>query len=284
MASGLILVLINRATKLFKEFLNLPKEYLATIRFGVETDTWDLDGTTIRQVEVEEIDINSIKKILDKFMGKIKQVPPMYSAIKYNGKQLYKLARKGINIRRNPRDAEFYKLDLIDLKKDILNIRVVCSSGAYIRSLANDIGKLYGTGAVLVKLVRTRIGDFDLSSSINLKDFLKNVRSFGRIKESSYLLSLEKIFEKNPVVYTKREYDKRIINGSPIELKMIDRSKTSPEYLFNILSGGYQSINKLVLIKNSMEKILAIHELVEEVIQKDIESFDSNFTKSIVIF
>ena len=174
LASGLMLVLVGKYTKLQEKFMKQDKVYLATIKLGIKTDSGDLDGKIISQSDYSHIKKIDIKKALNSFVGKISQIPPMYSALKVNGKKLYELARKGITIERKSREITIYNIDFLDFKKDTFSIRIKCSSGTYIRTLAEDIGKKINTDTVLINLVREEIGNYKLSSAINIDDIKQN--------------------------------------------------------------------------------------------------------------
>ena len=174
LASGLMIVLVGKYTKLQEKFMKQDKVYLATIKLGIRTDSGDLEGKLISQSDYSHIKKIDIKKALNSFIGKISQIPPMYSALKVNGKKLYELARKGITIERKSREITIYNIDFLDFKKDTFSIRIKCSSGTYIRTLAEDIGKKINTDTVLINLVREEIGNYKLSSAINIDDIKQN--------------------------------------------------------------------------------------------------------------
>ena len=177
LASGLMLVLVGKYTKLQEKFMKQDKVYLATIKLGIKTDSGDLEGKIISQSDYSHIKEFDIKKALNSFVGKISQIPPMYSALKVNGKKLYELARKGITIERKSREITIYNIDFLDFKKDTFSIRIKCSSGTYIRTLAEDIGKKINTDTVLINLVREEIGNYKISSAVNIDDIKQNDNS-----------------------------------------------------------------------------------------------------------
>ena len=184
-ATGLLIVAVGReATKKIDEFKNLPKTYIATIKLGFVSDTFDKTGIIsnyqlsisnkfsilqflkkIFKIKSVNPDYLYISKILQKFLGKQKQLPPMFSAKKVNGKKLYELARKGITIKRKKSKIKIYNVKLLEYNYPLLKIEVTCSAGTYIRTLANDIGEKLGIGAYCEELVRTRIGDYNLDNA-----------------------------------------------------------------------------------------------------------------------
>ena len=176
-ATGLLVVCAGRqATKLISRFMDGQKEYLATLRLGVETETQDTEGAVICRRPVGDLSDLEVEECLQRFRGRMMQVPPAYSALKHKGKPLYFYARKGITITKDPREVEITTLERTDECKRLsgdeadLSIRVVCSKGTYIRTLAADIGKSLGCGAHLVQLRRIRSGCFTVNESLNWDD------------------------------------------------------------------------------------------------------------------
>lgn len=175
MATGVLPLCIGRATKVARFLDNVKKEYIAKIRFGVETDSYDATGRVVAERDTGSICEEDIRKTLQLFKGKIKQIPPMFSAVKVNGTPLYKLARRGITIERKPRDIEFYSIDIEEVDLPYLTLKISCSKGTYIRSLSHDIGVKLGCGAHLVALRRIRNGQFTLKDSIGLDQTCNNL-------------------------------------------------------------------------------------------------------------
>ncbi|MDR2425967.1 MAG: tRNA pseudouridine(55) synthase TruB [Endomicrobium sp.] len=186
-ATGLLLILTGKATKLQRKFMKRDKVYLSSFLLGTTTDSGDLDGTIIEQKEVKDINIKEIKNALNVFKGEIEQIPPMYCALKYKGKKLYELARKGIIVERKPRKVTIKDIEVLSFSDNILKVRVSCSSGTYIRSLAEDIGNFLGSGAVVSELRREKIGDFRVEDALKMED-LVNVE-----KIISGLINMEKL-------------------------------------------------------------------------------------------
>jgi len=185
-ASGVLICAIGReATKKISQFAGMDKEYEAEIMLGAETDTYDRGGkVTSESCRTTIVAVDKIKKVINKFIGKQKQLPPMFSAVKVRGKKLYELARQGKTSIRPPTDIEIYDIKLIDYNWPKLKILVKCSSGTYIRSLAQDIGKQLGCGAYLNELKRTAIGKYRIEKAINLEKLDKNnYKDYFIIKE-----------------------------------------------------------------------------------------------------
>ena len=174
-ATGLLIVGVERAaTKKLEEFKNLSKTYQTKIRLGAYSDTQDSTGKiTIHDTHNMIPMIDNVKKVLQTFIGKQKQLPPMYSAKKIKGKKLYKLARQGVEIEREPNEIEIYGIKLLNYEYPQLEIEVNCGAGTYIRALAHDIGKALGTGAYCDELIRTKIGEYNISKALEVKNINK---------------------------------------------------------------------------------------------------------------
>ena len=177
LASGLMIVLVGKYTKIQDKFMKQDKVYYATVKLGLKTDSGNLDGKIISQSDFSHVTKDLIEQTCKSFTGKIEQVPPMYSALKVNGQKLYELARKGITVERKAREITVYNIDLTDYQKDNFSIRVKCSSGTYIRTLAEDIGTKLNTDTVLINLVREEIGEYKLTDAINIDDIKENDNS-----------------------------------------------------------------------------------------------------------
>ncbi|NQT23298.1 MAG: tRNA pseudouridine(55) synthase TruB [Candidatus Omnitrophica bacterium] len=172
LATGLLVILIGNATKKSEHLRGEDKAYTTTVKPGVTTDTGDRYGKVLDE---KDCDINpeKITKVLNRFMGEIEQVPPMFSAKKHKGKRLYEYARKGIEIERKARKVTIKKLELIHFGKSEFSLEIKCSKGTYIRQLACDIGEALGCGAHITGLRRTRSGSFNVDDSIKIDDLNK---------------------------------------------------------------------------------------------------------------
>ncbi len=165
-ATGLLPILIGEATKLTPYLTELPKEYLATVRLGVTTETQDMGGAVLETRAVPDLDAAAIDAVLRRFVGLISQVPPMYSALHRGGRRLYELAREGLTVEREPRPVSVYAITLERVALPELTIRVRCGKGTYIRVLAADIGSALACGGALASLVRTRVGPYTLEDAV----------------------------------------------------------------------------------------------------------------------
>ncbi|MFA5318095.1 MAG: tRNA pseudouridine(55) synthase TruB [Patescibacteria group bacterium] len=176
LASGVLVVGIGReATKKLRYIMEEEKEYIGTVKLGETSETDDEEGIKSK-VESHKVESHKIKKVIEKFQGKIMQVPPVYSAVKVKGKEAYKRARKGENVEMAPREVEIKEIEILEYKWPYLKIKVVCGSGTYIRSLARDIGERLGVGGYLADLERIRVGDFNKKDAVcedGLAEFLE---------------------------------------------------------------------------------------------------------------
>jgi tRNA pseudouridine55 synthase len=170
-ATGVLIVCLNEATKITRFLSVLDKEYIVGLKLGERTDTYDSTGRVVETRDCCSIRENYLYEILKDFVGPLRQSPPMYSAVKMGGRPLYKLARKGIDIERPEREIYIYKIDLISFTHPYIDLKVVCSKGTYIRTLCDDIGKALGAGAHMVSLKRTRVGRFIIEDSESLEEF-----------------------------------------------------------------------------------------------------------------
>lgn len=177
-ASGLMVLCTGKATKQIDMHQAGEKEYLATIKLGATTPSFDLETEEDCQFETSHITEELVKMVLKQFEGDIDQVPPIFSAIKIEGKRAYSHARKGEEVVINPRRVNIREIELLEFSPEKMQVRVVCSKGTYIRSLARDIGQALNSGAYLTALRRTRIGSFRVEEAMSVDFFLKNLQTF----------------------------------------------------------------------------------------------------------
>ena len=190
-ATGVLPVFFGNATKAIGFLQNTDKEYLATLKFGVKTNTKDLTGKILVE-EKTNVKKEELAKILKGFIGEIEQIPPMFSAVKLNGVALYKLARKGETVKRKKRVVKIHSLELVEFneKEQTAKFKVLCSSGTYVRSLIEDVAKKLGTVAVMTSLKRTKLGNFKLKDAYSINDILNNHYNLLSLKD---LLDIETI-------------------------------------------------------------------------------------------
>jgi len=173
LAEGLLLVCTGKATKKINELMTDEKEYVATIELGKTTPSYDLETEYDQVFTTDHIDESLVKNVLKTFIGEQDQVPPVYSAKNINGKRAYEYARKGEEIELKTNKITISEIELLEYKMPLVTIKIVCSKGTYIRSLAYDIGKKLSSGAHLVKLIRTRIGSYKLDSALTIEELEK---------------------------------------------------------------------------------------------------------------
>lgn len=198
-ATGVLPLLIGKGTKLSYYLIEHDKEYNVTLQLGIKTDTADCEGNVIEEKEVEETSFvkENIEKVLTSFLGKQQQIPPMYSAIKVNGKKLYEYARKNEIVELKPRDIEIYEIQLLNILKEKKQIVfcVKCSKGTYIRSLCEDIAKKLNTVGYMKELERTIVGNFHIENSITVEELEQNKDKEEFMQK--HFISIETFFENN---------------------------------------------------------------------------------------
>jgi tRNA pseudouridine55 synthase len=244
-ARGILVLCLNRATRLAPYFSGLDKRYIAVMKIGETTDTQDAEGRIIRKKNNINIDESLIKKILKEFEGNVMQTPPVFSAIKYRGKSLYKYARKGIEVPVKARRIHISSIELIAAEIPFITINVTCSKGTYIRTLCNDIGDRLGTGAHLYKLERIQIGPFSINDSIRLEE----------ITDVKDKMPDRGIYTMDQALSWMPEYSVsgldvgRVKNGAPIRLKknhQINTLKTTKDVKVKSQQGELLAIGKYV--------------------------------------
>jgi len=171
LATGLLIVCTGKFTKKINEFMAQEKEYTGTITLGAVTPTYDLESAPVNFKSLDNISEELIQKTTKKFIGEILQTPPIHSAIKQKGKPVYLLARKGVDVILEPRKITIHEFSIPIIEMPVVSFEVVCTTGTYIRSLANDFGEALGCGGYLSKLRRTRIGDFKVKDAMTIDDF-----------------------------------------------------------------------------------------------------------------
>ncbi|MDD6207846.1 MAG: tRNA pseudouridine(55) synthase TruB [Clostridiales bacterium] len=218
-ATGVLPVCLGKATKVCELLSDKEKSYQAVLQLGITTDTQDLSGTVLSRKEFS-LEVEKVRQALFSFVGDYDQIPPMYSAIKINGKKLYELARQGKEVERKARRVQIHHIEIrsMDLKKGQVVMDVTCSKGTYIRTLCHDIGEKLGCGGAMAELVRTRVGTFRIQDAYSLDEIAQFVKD-GKIKE--YVMPVDGLFEHLPKVVIKKEYGGLIYNGNPFLEKHI---------------------------------------------------------------
>lgn len=179
LATGVMVVVTGRATKLIESLQAGVKEYVATIQLGATTPSFDLETEIDATYPTEHIDIELVKEILPRFIGRIEQVPPAFSACKVDGKRAYKMARKGHEVELKPKILVIDEIEILDFNTEtmVLTLRIVCSKGTYIRALARDIGEALGSGGHLIGLRRTRVGDVCIDRCLSVEQAVELIRT-----------------------------------------------------------------------------------------------------------
>ncbi len=214
LASGLLPVCFGAATKVSGMLLDDNKRYRVVIQLGVRTDTGDLEGSIIEMKPVPDFTIETIQSVLDKFKGEIGQVPPMYSALKQDGKKLYELARNGKTVERLARRITIFELELIEFRHNMLELDVYCSKGTYIRSLAEDIGHELGCGATVKALKRTQAGRFCITQAASIEQF----QAMDEQERMTALIAVDNPLQSLPAVHLDTRQTVNIRYGQSLGL------------------------------------------------------------------
>ena len=207
MATGVLPVFFGRATRAVEFFEHADKKYVATLRLGQVTDTQDTTGNILQTNEVR-ISEQDVADVLPKFIGKIQQIPPMYSAIKIGGKKLYELARAGKEVERKPREIEIFSLEMTHIAGNDWRLLVHCSKGTYVRTLCHDIGAALGCGGTMASLQRVAAGAYALSQSATLEEIIENNN------RESLLLPIDSLFQHHASLTLTASQEKCVRNGA----------------------------------------------------------------------
>lgn len=212
LATGVLLVCVGKATKLAQDIEAHSKEYVAEFELGYKTDTYDTEGAVIDRVENFSISKNELEDVLKKFVGNIKQIPPMYSAIKINGQKLYDLARKGETVEREARDIKIDYIELLSFDGKKARIKCKVSKGTYIRSLIYDIGEELKTFAVMTSLTRTSVGNEKIENSFSIEDIEKSMED----KNLNFITSVEEYFNYPKITINGEKNHTLFLNGNTL--------------------------------------------------------------------
>ncbi|MBO5208420.1 MAG: tRNA pseudouridine(55) synthase TruB [Lachnospiraceae bacterium] len=209
-AVGVLPVCLGSGTRLCDMLTDKTKEYVAELRLGVTTDTQDMSGTILTQKEVT-VSEEQVENAVHSFQGSYEQVPPMYSALKVNGKKLYELAREGKEVERKARTVQIEEIEILQIELPIVKMRVQCSKGTYIRTLCDDIGAKLGCGGAMQSLQRTRVGSFRIEAALTLAQ-VEKLRDEDKITQA--IVSVDEVFADLKAVVVLREFQKFIENGN----------------------------------------------------------------------
>jgi len=217
-ATGVLPICIGKATRLIEYMDNSPKTYIAGFRLGMISDTEDIWGNLI-QNEFSPVSRESLINAMSSFIGRIEQIPPMYSAKKINGQKLYDLARNGKEVERKANSIIVYRLDLLEFDGQNGRFEIECSRGTYVRTICADIGRVLGCGAVMTSLVRTKASGFEISEAVDLLEIKALLDEKKEIELSSCLQPMDKALRDYPAINIRPEHQNRlssmILNGNP---------------------------------------------------------------------
>lgn len=217
-AQGVLPVALGKGTRLVELLTEKKKTYRAVLRLGTETDTQDMTGRILSEKEVSVTE-KEVRAVCQGFLGHQLQVPPMYSALKVNGKKLYELAREGKVVEREPRPVEFYEIHVESVNLPLVTLSVTCSKGTYIRTLCHDIGQKLGCGGAMEALLRTASGKFTLADSYTLAEVESFVKD-GTIEQK--VLSISQVLSDYPALCTSQEGTRLLLNGNPLAPSLVE--------------------------------------------------------------
>lgn len=210
-ATGVLPVCLGRATKVCDLLTEHDKTYEAVLLLGKTTDTQDISGEILKEQPTDHLNEAEVTKVIENFKGTYDQIPPMYSALKVNGKKLYELAREGKTVERKSRKVTIYQIHIKKIQLPRVRMEVTCSKGTYIRTLCHDIGNRLGTGGCMEELTRTKVGRFELKDSLKLEE-LRDLAQNGRLEDA--LIPLDQMFSELQSVIPAEEYISKAYNGN----------------------------------------------------------------------
>lgn len=230
-ATGVLPVCLGSATKLCDMLTDKKKEYVAKVRLGIVTDTQDMTGTVLDQKEVH-VDEKQVTEALETFVGEYEQVPPMYSALKVNGKKLYELAREGKEVERKARPVTIHYIEIMDMQLPELTIKVGCSKGTYIRTLCHDLGERLGCGAAMATLERTKSGQFTLDTALTLAELEEKLKDAGDNRDAvieTHVIPVDKMFSELSELRLLPEWERLVQNGNSFEERNLKKEFRNKE-------------------------------------------------------
>ena len=234
-ATGVLPICIGRATKIIDYIMDSEKVYEVTLKLGIRTTTYDLEGEVLEERDPSHLTEEEILNSINSFKGEYSQIPPMYSALKQNGVRLYELARKGIEVERKGRLVNIYNLEDIKINNPYISMKVTCSKGTYIRSLCYDIGEKLGVFATMTQLNRDKTSVFSQEKSININELTKE-------NINDYILSMEEALEKYDKIIVNKKYVKLLVNG----VRIADGRFTKDKVINNKLYRVYDDENNFI--------------------------------------
>lgn len=253
-ASGVLPVCLGKATKIIDYIMENKKVYRVSLKLGMVTDTYDLEGEVLREEDASHITKDEILNCINSFVGTIDQVPPMYSALKQNGVRLYELARQGIEVHREARKITIYSIENIKIESnDNIQMDVCCSKGTYIRSLCYDIGEKLNVGATMTALERIQNGPFTKEEAINIEDLTEELLE-------KHIISIEKALDSFEKITVNEKFGKLLRNG----VKVFDNRMYSEEVEFNKLYRVYEDNGVFLGLGKRDEKGFKLEKLLIE--------------------
>ncbi|MBR5595782.1 MAG: tRNA pseudouridine(55) synthase TruB [Lachnospiraceae bacterium] len=224
-ATGVLPVCLGSATKLCDMLTDKEKEYIAKVQLGVTTDTQDMTGKVLCSKEVT-VTKEEVETALATFVGHYEQVPPMYSALKVNGKKLYELARAGKEVERKARPVMIHEIEILEMELPVLSIRVRCSKGTYIRTLCHDLGQKLGCGAAMAALERTKSGQFTLETALTLEELEEKIKKAGENRERAiqeFVIPVDHMFSELFELKLLSHWERLVLNGNSFEEKNLKK-------------------------------------------------------------
>ena len=224
-ATGVLPVCLGSATKLCDMLTDKEKEYIAKVQLGVITDTQDMTGTVLSYKEVN-VSEEEVTEAIGSFVGPYEQVPPMYSALKVNGKKLYELAREGKEVERKARPVAIHYIEILEMALPEITIKVGCSKGTYIRTLCHDLGQKLGCGAAMASLERTKSGQFSLDTAITLAELEEKIKEAGEHRGEilqSMVIPVDQMFSELSELRLLPEWERLVQNGNSFEEKNLKK-------------------------------------------------------------
>ena len=217
-ATGVLPVCLGRATKVCDLLTEKDKTYEALLFLGVETDTQDTSGTVLKQGDTSALVVNEVEQAILSFVGEYDQIPPMYSALKVNGKKLYELAREGKTVERKARRVQIHNIRILEINLPRVRMEVECSKGTYIRTLCHDIGGKLGCGGCMENLIRTKVSCFELKDSYKLEEIAK-IKAEGNLEK--VLMPVDALFPQYPQIVVKKKWEKLAYNGNGLPVRAV---------------------------------------------------------------
>lgn len=227
-AEGVLPVCLGKATKVSELLTEKDKTYRATLLLGLVTDTQDITGTVLRRCAADALTETRAEEAIRGFIGEYDQVPPMYSALKVNGKKLYELAREGKTVERKARRVRIHDIRIVRMELPRAEIEITCSKGTYIRTLCHDIGERLGIGGCMETLVRTRSGPFEIEESYRLEELQEKTEK-GEL--SQMLIPIDVLFSQYQKVQIRQELEARLKNGNPFSIPGMQTRFSDQEYV-----------------------------------------------------